>query len=170
MLFDVDGVLTDGTLLYGPEGEQSKAFNARDGVAHALLHAHGIATGLVSGRTSPALQRRADDLSIQVRKLGRNDKGTALEEILDDTGLAGSAVAFVGDDVLDLQVIGLVGLFLTPRDAHPLVRPRAHHVLEAPGGRGAAREAAEHVLTVGGLSLEQAYAPLMHDHFRSTRQ
>jgi 3-deoxy-D-manno-octulosonate 8-phosphate phosphatase (KDO 8-P phosphatase) len=161
LLLDVDGVLTDGALHIGPSGEAVKVFNVRDGVAVGLLRAHGIQTGLLSGRASAPLDERIRSLGIGIARTGRLDKPTALAEILAEAGLPGAAVAYVGDDVVDLELIGLVGRFYAPADAHPLVLARADHVLTAAGGRGAGREAAEDVLLTGGLTLEEAYRPLM---------
>lgn len=163
LLLDVDGVLTDGTLLFGSDGETVKGFNVRDGLAVALLRAHGVATGVLSGKSSAPLDFRIKQLGFDVAVTGRLEKRDALAGIVQQLGISPSEVAYVGDDVVDLPLAGHVGLFYAPADAHPLVKDRADHVLALGGGRGAAREAAEHVLTSAGLSLEDAYAPLIRD-------
>ncbi|MGY4859448.1 KdsC family phosphatase [Cryobacterium sp. AP23] len=161
LLLDVDGVLTDGTLFIGSAGEAYKGFSVRDGLAVALLRAHGIRTGILSGKSSPSLDFRITQLGIDLAITGRIDKQEALAEILQRAGLTADEVAYVGDDVVDLPLAGLVGQFYAPADAHPLVKQSADYVLSTAGGRGAAREAAEYILDSAGLSIEQAYAPLI---------
>lgn len=161
VLFDVDGVLTDGSLFIDGRGETMKTFNVRDGLAVALLRAHAIRTGVLSGKSSSSLDFRVQQLGFDVAVTGRLEKMEAFAGICEQEGLDGAAVAYVGDDVVDLPLAGCVGYFYAPADAHPLVLQRADRVLEASGGRGAARETAEHILTSSGLSLEQAYEPLL---------
>jgi 3-deoxy-D-manno-octulosonate 8-phosphate phosphatase (KDO 8-P phosphatase) len=161
VLFDVDGVLTDGTIYVDGSGELMKSFNVRDGLAISLLRVHGIRTGVLSGKSSSSLDFRVQELGFDVVVTGRLEKRSAYEEIRNDEGLSDSQIAYVGDDVVDLPLAGQVGRFYAPADAHPLVLDRADHVLTAVGGRGAAREAAEHLLLTRGLSLEQVYAPMM---------
>lgn len=161
VLFDVDGVLTDGSLILDGEGEAVKAFNVRDGLAVALLRAHGIRSGVMSGKTSRPLDFRVRQLGFDVAVTGKLEKVHALESIVRQEGLDASAIAYVGDDVVDLPLAGRVGRFYAPADAHPLVLTHADHILIARGGRGAAREAVDHILLSGGLTLEQAYAPLL---------
>lgn len=160
VLFDVDGVLTDGTLYIASNGEAMKTFSVRDGVAIALLRAHGLQCGIISGKSSPALDFRIQQLKFDVVATGRNDKLAALAEVLVQVGLNEEETAFVGDDVVDLPLLPRVGAFYAPSDAHPLVLDAAHHVVRAIGGHGVAREVAEHVLLSGGLDLAAAYAPL----------
>ena len=162
VLFDVDGVLTDGSLVFDGAGEALKIFHVRDGLAVSLLRAHGIRTGVLSGKESDPLDFRVRQLNFDVAMTGRLDKADALESICHQEGMDRMAVAYAGDDVVDLPLAGIVGRFYAPSDAHPLVLRRADHVLQAHGGRGAAREMAEHVLMSGGLSLEQAYEPLLN--------
>ena len=161
LLFDVDGVLTDGTLLVGPEGEIAKPFNVRDGLAVALLRAHGIRTGILSGKASAALTYRAEELDLDFAVMGQLDKVIAIVGVLESAGLSSSQVAYVGDDVVDLALIGRVGRFYAPADAHPLVLERADYVLSSRGGFGAGRETAEHLLLSSGMSMEECYAPLI---------
>ncbi|MDN4520332.1 phenylphosphate carboxylase subunit delta [Mycolicibacterium austroafricanum] len=161
LVLDVDGVLTDGSLYLTDNGEFLKVFNARDGVAVALLRAHGIATGIISGKSSRALDHRIEQLGIEYSVTGVNDKRSALDEILCAAGTDASSAAYVGDDVIDLPLAGHVQLFFAVSDAHPLVLQGADHVLKTSGGRGAVREAAEQILLGGGLSLTAAYEPLI---------
>ena len=160
VLFDVDGVLTDGTLWIGPEGEAVKGFNAKDGVAVALLRKYGIATGIVSGKASAALDFRIQQLKFDMAITGCHDKLGAINEWLSDKDYGLESVVFVGDDVIDVQIMQAVVVAYAPADAHALAVQAAGHVTQANGGRGVAREVAEHVLLGQGLSLEEMYAGL----------
>lgn len=170
LLLDVDGVLTDNSLYFGPDGEQLKSFNARDGVAVALLRTHGIRSGVMSGRDSPALMARVRQLTMDFTLTGVRDKLAALETLIDSEALHRGSIAYVGDDVIDLPLADQVGLFMCPADAHPMVKSAADHVLSTSGGKGAAREAAEYVLETSGYSLESAYAELLESHRKTIRQ
>ena len=160
VLFDVDGVLTDGTLWISAQGEMVKGFNAKDGVAVALLRKYGIATGIVSGKASAALDFRAAQLKFDVAITGCHDKLGAINEWLADKDYGLESVVFVGDDVIDVQIMQAVGSAYAPADAHALAVQAAGHVTQANGGRGVAREVAEHILLGQGLSLEGMYAGL----------
>lgn len=164
VLFDVDGVLTDGQLHITAEGELFKSFNAKDGVAVALLKAHGIRCGVVSGKSSSALDYRIRQLGFDYPITGCHDKRAALAEVATQSGIALSETVFVGDDIIDLLVMQAVGLSYAPADAHELVRCSASYVLQSSGGQGVAREVAEHILYAGGLNLAQMYAPLLEQY------
>lgn len=161
VLFDVDGVLTDGSLHIGADGEVIKSFNAKDGIAVALLRAHGIRSGIISGKASPALDYRARQLKLDIAVTGCHEKWSAYADIKQQLKLEDEQIAFVGDDVIDLPVMQQVGLSYAPADAHSLVLRQAKHVTRASGGQGVAREVAEHVLQLGGLDLDTAYQPLL---------
>lgn len=161
VLFDVDGVLTDGALHIGADGEVFKSFNAKDGVAVALLRAHGIRSGIISGKASPALDYRARQLKLNLAVTGCHDKLSAYVDLKRELDLHDAQIAFVGDDVIDLPVMQQVGLSYAPADAHSLVRRQASHVTYSNGGQGVAREVAEHLLHLGGLNLDAAYQPLL---------
>ena len=113
LLLDVDGVLTDGKLYYGNSGEELKAFNIQDGLGIKLLQQAGIQVGIITGRVSALLQRRADELGISPVIQGREDKLTALRELLQGMNLGLNEIAFMGDDLPDLSVINTVGLGLS---------------------------------------------------------
>lgn len=147
LLTDVDGVLTDGSLVYGDGGELCKIFNAKDGVAVDLLRRYGVEVGVVSGRASKAVEHRCDDLRIDIVRLGVSNKLSVIREIAASRGLQAQDLAFVGDDIPDLPLSGAVGLFLAPLDAHSTVLACADVVLPVPGGRGVLRSAAEWILT-----------------------
>ncbi len=158
VLFDVDGVLTDGTLYIDGLGEAYKPFNAKDGVAVSLLKHHGIKSGVVSGKASPALLNRVGQLKMDVVKTGCLEKVAAVQEIVSELGLHMSEVCFVGDDIIDYHVMNAVGVSFSPCDAHPLILECAHYVTRCPGGRGVAREVSESLLTAHGHSLQGMYS------------
>jgi len=146
MLFDVDGVLTDGRLWYGPQGEEWKAFHVLDGHGLKLLADGGIAAGLLSARSSPAVARRAAELGLAHVLQGAADKRTAFEALLARLGLEAQAAGYMGDDLPDLPVLARCGFACAPAGAHALALRRAHYVPDAPAGGGAAREVCEFVL------------------------
>lgn len=143
---DVDGVLTDGGLYYGPDGECLKRFNARDGLGVRLLQNAGIQVAILSGRDCPALRKRIEDLGITEALLGRLDKRTALAGIMERCGVNPEEVAFIGDDVPDMEVFKLCGVSVTVKNAPEYVKARANFVLNNCGGRGAFRELVDAVL------------------------
>ncbi|MCB1755463.1 MAG: HAD-IIIA family hydrolase [Gammaproteobacteria bacterium] len=167
MLWDVDGVLTNGDIHISAEGECFKTFNVKDGVAVALLRIHGVKTGVLSGKSSPALTTRCKQLGLDVIKTGIHNKISALSEICKELSLTPEQVAYVGDDIIDLQVIKRVGLSFAPVDAHPLVLDSVDHVTICKGGSGVAREAAETLLSTFGFTTESMYQPLV-DEWDST--
>lgn len=149
-LFDVDGVLTDGRLWYGAGGEALKSFHILDGHGLKMLAATGIATGLLSGRDSPAAAARASELGLAHVMLGVSDKLARFEELAARLGLDPSRCAFVGDDLPDLPVMRACGLAVAVANAVPEVRAAAHHVTAARGGEGAVREFCEFVMRAQG--------------------
>ena len=150
VVFDVDGVLTDGRLWYGPQGEALKAFHAFDGHGVKMLQQAGLRTAILSGRDMPAVAERARELAIPDVLQGVQDKRRAFEGLLRRLRVARSAAAYMGDDVVDLGVLGLCGLACAPREAPQAVRRVAHCVPSAPAGGGAAREVCEFILEAQG--------------------
>ena len=145
-IFDVDGVMTDGTLYIGPDGEQVKAFNILDGHGLKMLQAAGIHTAIISGRSSEAVAWRARELGISHVSQGVGDKVAEFERLRAALGAEPSECAFMGDDIPDLAVMRLCGLAVSvPNGAEP-VREAAHYVTRAAGGRGAVREFCDLVL------------------------
>jgi 3-deoxy-D-manno-octulosonate 8-phosphate phosphatase (KDO 8-P phosphatase) len=146
LVLDVDGVLTDGTiLLIG--GEELKTFHVRDGLGLKRLLANGIEVAVVSGRSSAAVSRRMAELGIRHVFQGVDDKLPVIENLRESLGLEADDIAVVGDDLPDLPAMELAGLAIAVADAQPEVRARAHWITAAAGGRGAAREVAEHLLS-----------------------
>ncbi|HLS98700.1 MAG: phenylphosphate carboxylase subunit delta [Porticoccaceae bacterium] len=151
LLLDVDGVLTDGRLYYGNNGEELKAFHIQDGLGIKLLQRNGVRVGIITGRRSALLARRAAELGIDRVVQGREDKSRALDEWLAADPLPLHQIAFMGDDLPDLPVMARVGLALTVADCASTVAERAHWQARRGGGRGAVREAAEFILKAQGL-------------------
>ena len=156
-VFDVDGVLTDGRLYFLEDGSEFKTFNTLDGQGIKMLMAAGVQTAIISGRKSPAVERRAMNLGIPHVYQGREDKLVVLDGLLAQLGLSHENVAYLGDDLPDLPVIRRVGLGMAVANAAAFVREHAHGVTTARGGEGAAREFCELFLRAQG-SLEAAHA------------
>src|SRR5438552_1869245 len=160
MIFDVDGVLTDGGLHFGSDGEVIKRFNVLDGHGIKLLQQAGVATAIISARQSPIVLRRASDLGIAHVQQGVHDKGTAFSQLLLQTGLHAADCGFVGDDVIDLPILLQVGFAASVPNGHPEVTSRVHYVSRAAGGHGAAREICDFVLRAQG-KYAAAMAPYL---------
>ena len=154
LLLDVDGVLTDGRLYYGNNGEELKAFNIQDGLGIKLLQRNGIQVGIITGRSSELVARRASELGITLIVQGREDKLTALQETLNaidkESRLPMEQIAFLGDDLPDVAVIRRVGLGVAVANARPFVVENAHWQTTTSGGHGAVRELAEMILQAQG--------------------
>ena len=146
LLFDVDGVLTDGVVFMHVDGSEAKGFHIRDGAAMVWAQRVGLTVGLLSARSSGATTQRAAQLAIRLVVQGVASKLDAYERILRDAGLQDTAVAYMGDDLLDLPVLARAGLSAAPADAAPEVLARVNWVSAAAGGRGAVREFIEMVL------------------------
>jgi 3-deoxy-D-manno-octulosonate 8-phosphate phosphatase (KDO 8-P phosphatase) len=151
LLLDVDGVLTDGSIIYNDDGSETKIFNARDGFGLRLVMSAGIKVGIVTGRRSKSLRHRCDNLGIGLLFDGIRDKAEALEEIAAQTGIDSKRTAFVGDDLPDLPIMKHAGLSIAVADAHEIVRQKADWTTRAPGGHGAVREVCEALLMATGL-------------------
>jgi 3-deoxy-D-manno-octulosonate 8-phosphate phosphatase (KDO 8-P phosphatase) len=150
LLFDVDGVMTDGTTSIDSAGTESMRFHIRDGLGIVAARKCGLVTGLVSARDSVPAQLRADRLGVPHVRLGIRNKFEAVRELAAHEGVALDEVGFMGDDLVDLPVLAAVGFAAAPADAVAEVRARAHHVCLAAGGRGAVREVIEFILGAQG--------------------
>ena len=158
MLFDVDGVLTDGRLYLSDSGQEYKSFHSRDGHGMKMLQASGVQIGIITGRRSRLVALRCSELGINHVYQGYRDKLPALQALLADTGLAPEAIGYAGDDVVDLPVMRRVGLAVAVADAHPLVLEAAHWRTHNGGGRGAAREICDLLMQAQG-TLDEQLAP-----------
>lgn len=150
LLLDVDGVLTDGRIIYDNQGNELKAFDVKDGHGLKLLQRAGIEIGIITGRKSDLVARRAAELGISILYQGALRKLDPYLEILQDHGLSDEQIAYVGDDLIDLPILRRVGFSATVSDAHPDVLPLVDHVTQRPGGRGAVREICDLLLKGGG--------------------
>jgi len=146
LVLDVDGVLTDGRLLYGERGEIAKSFHVRDGHGIRVLQAAGIAVAVISGRRSMAVQRRCRELGIRHVSQGVGDKGAALEALLGALRLQARHCTCVGDDEPDVPMLQRAGLAVAVADAHPTAVAAAHRRTRLPGGAGAVREVCDWLL------------------------
>ena len=150
LLMDCDGVLTDGRLWFPDEGGETKAFHVRDGFGLEVLHRSGIKSGVITGRESKTLERRARELKIEFVRQGAPDKLKIFEELLIEAAVDDGEVAFIGDDLNDIPVMQRAELAIAVADAADETRAVAHYVTEARGGQGAVREAIELILKAQG--------------------
>jgi 3-deoxy-D-manno-octulosonate 8-phosphate phosphatase (KDO 8-P phosphatase) len=150
LLLDVDGVLTTGQVIYSDDGQETKVFNARDGLGIRMLAEAGVRVGIVTGRRSMALVHRCRNLGIDLLRDGIRDKAKALADILAETGVSAAQTAFVGDDLPDLPIMRRVGVPIAVGDAHDMVKQAAVLTTRAKGGQGAVREVSERILRARG--------------------
>jgi 3-deoxy-D-manno-octulosonate 8-phosphate phosphatase (KDO 8-P phosphatase) len=152
VIFDVDGVLTDGTIAIDARGVETKFFNVRDGSGMAFLNHAGLPMALLTGRSSPAVDVRARELSIPPERVvqGAKHKRPAFERLLAACGVDRAQTAFIGDDIVDVPVLQQVALAACPADARPEAVAACHLVTTAPGGHGAVRQLCEHILRQRG--------------------
>jgi 3-deoxy-D-manno-octulosonate 8-phosphate phosphatase (KDO 8-P phosphatase) len=150
VIFDVDGVLTDGSLFYGDDGQEYKAFHSKDGHGMKLLQSTGVQIGIITARTSRVVEIRMQSLGIEHVFQGQLEKLPAYGRLKKASGLGDEQIAYVGDDVVDLPIMTRVGLAIGVQDAHPLVLRHAHWQTPSPGGRGAARDVCELLMEAQG--------------------
>ncbi len=158
LLFDCDGVLTDGRIVLGNDGIELKFFSTLDGMGLKIWHIAGLAAGCITGRASGALTKRAQELKFDELHQNIADKNEALDEILKRRGLSLEEVAYIGDDINDLPVGTKVGLFFVPANHHEVIRPYADYILSREGGYGAIREVVDIILTHKGLLEDIVYS------------
>ncbi len=150
LLLDVDGVMTDGKLYFGNDGSEFKAFNTLDGHGIKMLQKSGVSVGIITGRSSELVARRARNLGIELLLQGREDKLAAMGELIAEMTITLEEIAFMGDDYPDLAVMRRVGLGLTVANAHPEVRRHAAWSSDSTGGNGAVREACDMLMRAQG--------------------
>jgi 3-deoxy-D-manno-octulosonate 8-phosphate phosphatase (KDO 8-P phosphatase) len=160
MIFDVDGILTEGSLHFGPEGEVMKTFNVLDGQGIKLLQQAGIATAIISARQSAIVTKRASDLGINHVMQGIHDKKSAFLQLTSDLGIAHEHCGFIGDDVIDLPILLRVGFAASVPNGHQEVQTRVDYITQASGGRGAARELCDFILKAQN-KYQAALAPFL---------
>lgn len=157
---DVDGIMTDGTLVYDHKGHELKMFNVLDGLGLKLLQQQGIEVAIISSRNSAAVSQRAKDLEIKHVFQGKEDKRATLSELILHLHLQPEQVAYIGDDLQDLALIKYVGLGITVPNAHPVVREQARWQTIAKGGQGAVRECCDLILKA------QKHYPLIIEQYK----
>lgn len=150
LVFDVDGVLTDGGLFFGDDGQEYKAFYSRDGLGMKLLKQTGVEIGVITARDSKVVEHRMQNLGIENVYQGKLNKLDAFEHMLAKLQISAKQTAYVGDDVVDLPVMKRAGLAIAVQDAHPFVKQHAHWVTQHGGGRGAARDVCELIMQAQG--------------------
>ena len=157
MVFDIDGVMTDGSLFFDHEGHEYKVFHSRDGLGLRLLRESGVRIAVITGRKAPCVEWRMKNLRIDLLFQGVDNKLETLHNLLRDLNLQPEEAGFMGDDVIDLQVMAACGFSAAPADAHPLAKRYARFITEHNGGHGAARDVCELILEAQG-TLDAALA------------
>lgn len=160
MAFDVDGVLTDGSLYFADDGSEMKAFNTQDGAGLKLLQRAGIQVAILTGRKALCVEKRMQNLEIDLLFQGVTNKLETMQGLLAQQGLNAEEAGFMGDDLIDLQVMAACGFSSAPADAHALAKRHARLITNKPGGCGAAREVCEFILEAQG-KLEATFAPFL---------
>jgi 3-deoxy-D-manno-octulosonate 8-phosphate phosphatase (KDO 8-P phosphatase) len=160
MAFDVDGVLSEGSLFYTDEGIEMKAFNSLDGVGINMLQRMGITVAIITGRKARCVELRMQNLGIELLYQGISDKLGTLHELLDKLGLRPEEAGYMGDDIVDIRIMDACGFSAAPADAHDMAKDYARFVSSKIGGRGAVREVSEFILDAKGM-LDEALAPYL---------
>ncbi len=157
LIFDVDGVLTDGSLFFGDDGQEYKAFNSQDGHGIKMLQSHGVVCAIITGRTSKVVEHRMRNLGVDPELIyqGQHDKREGFKHLMEKTQLKPEQVAYAGDDIVDLPVMTQVGFAIAVQDAHPFVLKHADWQTPRPGGRGAARDICELLLEAKGVLQQE---------------
>ncbi len=151
LLLDVDGVLTDGSLIYSNKGVESKTFNTQDGLGIRLVQQAQVEVGIITARTSKLVQKRAEELGMKYIRQGAKNKGTEFKAILSLAGLKPYQVCYMGDDLIDLPLLTRVGLAACPANAVSEVKDVCHFISHTSGGKGAVREACDLIIRAKGL-------------------
>lgn len=151
VIFDVDGVMTDGSLFFGDEGEEYKAFNSLDGHGLRMLQECGVKVAIITGRKSNVVKHRMQDLGVSIIYQGYRDKIPAFEALLKEVNLDKNQITYVGDDVVDLPIMSQLDFTIAVQNAHPFVKQHAHWITDRTGGRGAVRDVCEFLLEAKGM-------------------
>ena len=160
MAFDVDGVLSEGSLFYTDEGVEMKAFNSLDGLGINMLKRAGITVAIITGRRAKCVEHRMKNLGIDILYQGVGDKVEALHDLLAKQGVSAEEAGYMGDDIVDLKIMDACGFSAAPADCHELVKSYARMMSTKIGGRGAVREVCEFILDAQG-KLDEALAPYL---------
>ena len=162
VIFDIDGVMTDGSLFFDNQGEEYKAFNSLDGHGLRMLQECGVRAAVITGRQSKLVQHRMHDLGINLLYQGYRDKTPAFEMLMKEVNLQKYEITYVGDDVVDLPIMSQLDFAIAVQNAHPFVKQHAHWITERSGGRGAVRDVCEFILEAKGL-LDGKLHSYLHD-------
>ncbi len=164
VIFDIDGVMTDGSLFFGDDGQEYKAFNSLDGHGLRMMQECGLQVAVITGRQSEVVKHRMSDLGVTLLYQGYRDKRPAFESLRKEVGLALEEITYVGDDVVDLPIMSQLPFSIAVANAHPFVKQHAQWVTERPGGRGAARDVCEFLLDAQGVLEAKLNSYLENNH------
>ncbi len=156
IITDIDGVLTDGGIIYDNSGMELKKFNVKDGLGVKHIRQNKILVGAITGRASKVVERRCEELNFDFHYHGVKDKGRRLDDVLDTLMLQPEEVAYIGDDLIDLPILSRIGLAVAPKDAIDYIKPKMHYITRAKGGKGVFREVADIILFAQG-KLEEIF-------------
>ena len=160
VIFDIDGVMTDGSLFFGDDGQEYKAFNSFDGHGLRMLQECGVKVAIITGRQSNVVKHRMTDLGVTLLYQGYRDKTPAFELLLKEVNLNRDQITYVGDDVVDLPIMSQLNFAIAVQNAHPFVKQHAHWITERSGGRGAVRDVCEFILEAKGLLNDKLHTYL----------
>ena len=160
VIFDIDGVMTDGSLFFGDDGQEYKAFNSFDGHGLRMLQECGVKVAIITGRQSNVVKHRMNDLGVSLLYQGYRDKTPAFEMLLKEVNLGRDQITYVGDDVVDLPIMSQLDFAIAVQNAHPFVKQHAHWITERNGGRGAVRDVCEFILEAKGLLNDKLHSYL----------
>ena len=166
LILDVDGVMTEGGIIYTATGDEIKVFNAQDGLGLALARRGGLKLAVITGRYSKMVERRTEELKFDFVRMACHNKTAAIKELAEGLGISTAEMAYMGDDLNDLGALSLVGLPMAPHNAVPEVKNLAQFVSEHDGGSGAVRDAVEYILKTQNIwdSIVKDYAVEAHNH------
>lgn len=163
VIFDIDGVMTDGSLFFDNNGEEYKAFNSFDGHGLRMLQECGVKVAVITGRRSELVKHRMQDLGVSLLYQGYRDKKPAFESLMKEVDLQMHQITYVGDDVVDLPIMSQLDFAIAVQNAHPFVKQHAHWITERSGGRGAVRDVCELILEAKGLLNDKLHSYLHRD-------
>ncbi len=163
VVFDIDGVMTDGSLFFDNSGEEYKAFNSLDGHGLRMLQECGVKVAVITGRKSELVKHRMNDLGITILYQGYRDKVPAFQALLKEVNLSKDQITYVGDDVVDLPIMSQLDFSIAVQNAHPFVKKHAHWITDRSGGQGAVREVCEFILEAKGLLNDKLNSYLYND-------
>ena len=160
VIFDIDGVMTDGSLFFDNQGEEYKAFNSFDGHGLRMLQECGVRVAVITGRKSELVKHRMQDLGVNLLYQGYRDKTPAFELLMKEVNLQKEQITYVGDDVVDLPIMSQLNCAIAVQNAHPFVKQHAHWITDRSGGRGAVRDVCELILEAKGLLDDKLHSYL----------